>query len=108
MANLKLPMKVVVTNVESHRYDNKVAPGTKPSNWDNRVSGEDVVSVSCEAINPNSAQKENSNMKIKLSSKGDQCIPAPGWSLMLTEGSSENGYEWTLYGFDRNSSAIIS
>lgn len=107
MTNLPLPLKVIVTAVKEHRYHNKpelkVAPGSKPLNWDLRLAGEDVVSTT---FRVSEAENALVSREIKLKSMGDQAVPAPGWTLMLSEGNESEGYHWTLYGFDRDSTTL--
>jgi hypothetical protein len=104
----KLPRKVIVKAVISSRYGTcsdagvvtvpKVPLGEKPLNWDNRISGKDEVVVCLESTCNNCGTNTET---ITLNSLGDQSTPAPGWVLMLTEGSAETGYSWTRYGFKR-------
>ena len=104
----KLPRKVIVKTVSKSRYDAcsdasiisvpKVILGEKPIDWDNRIAGQDSVVVYTES---DCCNTEAGTETILLNSLGDQSTPAPGWVLMLTDGNSETGYSWTLYGFKR-------
>ena len=92
-----LPCRVTVSRVVTARYhspDEKAevaesqwfTPGLeRPLSWDNRKDGVDTVIV-------------DGNLELRLMSSGMQSVPQPGWSLLLTGGSSESGYTWTLYG----------
>ena len=60
----------------------------RPLSWDERVSGSDVV-------------KTQEGLTLKLQSSAQQTPPQPGWVLVLTGGSAEAGYDWTLYGLPR-------
>lgn len=101
MSEINLPTKVIVNSVQSNRYskdensENNML-GKKPLSWDKRIEGYDLVNAS---INDD---KDKTGINIKLLSDGGQCVPAPGWTLMLTSGNQDKGYEWTLYGFERN------
>jgi hypothetical protein len=110
----KLPRKVIVKTVNKSRYDActdagvitvaKVPVGEKPLDWDNRIEGKDTVVVYTESDCCNHSEPCHtgaSTETIVLNSLGDQSTPAPGWVLMLTDGSPEAGYSWTLYGFKR-------
>lgn len=75
-----LPRSVVVKRLLEQRYTS----GKRPSNWDERRGGFDVVeSVDGETVN--------------LLSDGSQSAPKEGWSIVLTAGDEQTGYSWTLY-----------
>jgi len=79
-----LHAKVCVGEVVSSRYG--AANGTtRPLLWDERREGTDVVRVEGGAT-------------ITLKSSAMQSTPKPGWILVLTGGSEQEGYTWTLYG----------
>ena len=86
---LQAPAKITVKTLDSSRY----APSSsvegqsaeRPSLWDSRKSGIDVVTTT-------------SDLKIKLQSDGQQSPPREGWVLMLTGGDAAAGFTWTLYG----------
>ncbi len=81
-----LPLKASVTEVVSSRY----ADGNRPADWDRRISGIDKIQT-----------KELGS--IALFSDGSQSVPAPGWTIVLTDGDEQSGYRWTLYGLPRAS-----
>ncbi len=83
------PARVEVTEVVSSRYDT-VEGGivARPSEWDRRLEGVDVVKVS-------------GGNTLRLRSSAMQSPPKPGWVLMLTGGNESEGYAWTLYGLSR-------
>ena len=80
-----LPARVVVAETVSGRYDS----GSRPENWDDRVSGTDVIRTS-------------DGVTVTLQSDGMQSTPDSGWVLMLTDGDNEKGFHWTLYGLSQN------
>ncbi len=84
---VKFPVRVQVGELLSGRYPNVMA-GERPSSWDERVSGVDLV-------------RELDGRVLKLLSDGQQPTPRKGWVLMLTSGSTDDGYRWTLYGMPR-------
>ena len=90
MLDKSLPRRITVSEVLTARYQ----PGTKPSSWDSRVDGVDVI-------------KTLDNEVIALDSLGAQSTPDKGWTLLLTQSSGETeqpkygklvGHKWTLYG----------
>jgi hypothetical protein len=102
LVTLKLPERIVVQEVVSSRY----SPGQRPTSWDKRHSGLEVI-------------KTESGQVLTLFSNGGQSSPHPGWELLLIEmvedapalasgkksssGSQQGGatlpaYSWTLYG----------
>ena len=91
----KLPARIQVHELVSSRYGLGYAPPEtldeglpRPLSWDERVSGSDVV-------------KTQEGLTLKLQSSAQQTPPQPGWVLVLTVGSAEAGYDWTLYGLPR-------
>ena len=101
MNEIDLPLKITVNSVQSSRYslDENIQSnmhGKKPLGWNERVDGNDIVNASI------SGDEDKTGMNIKLYSDGGQSVPAPGWILMLTSGNQDSGFEWTLYGFERN------
>ena len=110
-----LPVKVTVARIISHRYEENESgavtakPSTgaadpseyyssesylsdnkhlRPSSWDHRTAGADIIETTTGATIP-------------LVSDGMQSPPAVGWVIMLMSGDSESGYRWTLYGMPR-------
>jgi hypothetical protein len=81
MTTMSLPKKVEVLSVVRSRY----VGGGRPKSWDSRKEGIDVVAV-------------DGGEQIRLWSDGGQSTPRHGWVLMLTEGNSQDGFRWTLYG----------
>lgn len=81
---MNLPSRKKIVDVVKGRY----AQGQKPVSWDERLDGLDVCI-------------DSDGNEIKLYSSGDQCTPAPGWEILLTELDSENRYHWTLYGISK-------
>jgi hypothetical protein len=61
------------------------AASTRPSRWDERVEGVDIIET---------AEGE----LVTLYSDGMQSVPKPGWTILTTGGDKQNGYTWTLYG----------
>jgi len=91
----KLPARIQVHELVSSRYGLGYTPAQdlddglpRPLSWDERVSGSDVV-------------KTHDGHTLKLRSSAQQTPPQPGWVLVLTGGSAEAGYDWTLYGMAR-------
>lgn len=87
--------KVCVAEVISSRYgavsnasQGAEGDGDRPQSWDDRKTGIDVI-------------RSLDGETIKLSSSPMQSTPKPGWVLVLTGGTSEEGYTWTLYGISR-------
>lgn len=92
LSGRSLPYRITVSEVLSARYQ----PGTKPTSWDKRVDGIDVI-------------KTIDNEILALASQGGQSTPDKGWILLLTEVSGETelpkygklvGHTWTLYGLN--------
>lgn len=79
-----LPKRICVEKIVSSRYSNK----ERPLSWDERTPGVDIVETSDGEV-------------IKLKSDGGQSPPKQGWIVLLTAGTSESGYNWTLYGLAR-------
>lgn len=81
------PARLEVLQLISSRYDSGEGSGhaTRPSDWDERRGGVDIVKVSGGAT-------------VRLSSSPMQSPPKPGWVVMLTGGNENEGYTWTLYG----------
>ena len=76
----RLPSRIkVVGNVASRYPDHE-----RPSSWDERVAGSDVV-------------LDSESRRIHLLSDGGQSPPKPGWEILVTGGSVQSGYSWTLY-----------
>ncbi|MCB0310184.1 MAG: hypothetical protein KDD42_03045 [Bdellovibrionales bacterium] len=82
----KLPRKVQVKDLVTSRYLN----GARPSNWDERSAGEDIVITT-------------EGETLKLWSDGGQSPPQPGWILMLRDKRADSLFGWTLYGMPRES-----
>ena len=76
-----LPARIEVEQLVESRYKS----GKRPLSWDSRKEGSDVV----RAID---------GKTYKLLSDGGQSPPKKGWIIMVTGGSAEAGYQWTLYG----------
>lgn len=88
--------KVCVAEVVTSRYGalrfsggggEKV--GDRPLCWDDRREGIDVV-------------RSLGGETVKLKSSPMQSTPKPGWVIVLTGGTADEGYSWTLYGISRN------
>jgi hypothetical protein len=88
---LTLHAKVQVAEVITSRYDQgaqisqDTRTGYRPPAWDGRREGLDTVRTSSGEI-------------LRLFSTGAQSIPKPGWVIVITGGTFEEGYTWTLYG----------
>lgn len=76
----KLPVRLRVGELVSSRYSN----GNRPLNWDQRVSGEDLI-------------KTDDGRVVKLQSDGGQSPPKKDWEILITGGDAQTGYGWTLY-----------
>lgn len=92
----KLPARIQVQEIISSRYGNAYKAGQRfddrlprPLSWDERIEGIDVV-------------KSVDGASIKLASSAMQTPPQSGWVLLLTDGSAEAGFRWTLYGMPRS------
>jgi hypothetical protein len=89
--SLNLHAKAQVAEVLSSRYDSALQSpeekrvGYRPAAWDERREGLDVV-------------RTTSGEALRLFSNGAQSVPKPGWVIVVTGGSFESGYTWTLYG----------
>ena len=77
----KIPCRVTVGSIVRSRYEKQ----TRPADWAARVDGIDVITTT-------------DGEELRLYSNGQQNTPQPNWVLLLTGGSAEEGYEWTLYG----------
>ena len=85
-----LPCKVIVKEIVASRYGaGTKATAQRPSSWDARIAGQDIV-------------KTTDQQQIKLWSDGGQSPPKPGWILVITGGDPIGGYLWTLYGISSN------
>ncbi|HMO17188.1 MAG TPA: hypothetical protein PKA63_03490 [Oligoflexia bacterium] len=64
--------------------------GIKPSLWDKRVDGLDIVI-------------DEDGETLCLYSTGDQSTPQPGWEILITGQRPDNPeyLEWTLYGVQK-------
>lgn len=88
---LSLHAKVQVAEVITSRYDHssrsshEALTGFRPSGWQDRLEGLDTVRTSSGEI-------------LRLFSTGAQSVPKPGWVIVITGGTFEEGYSWTLYG----------
>lgn len=88
---LSLHAKVQVAEVLTSRYDHAARTshdtltGYRPSEWQDRREGVDTVRTISGEI-------------LRLLSTGAQSVPKPGWVIVITGGSFEDGYSWTLYG----------
>lgn len=88
-----LPRKVEVKTRKQSRYDEHyknglLEEGKRPMLWENRQEGIDVIETT-------------ESEELRLVSDGQQSPPAEGWTLMLTDGDSDKGYTWTLYGMPK-------
>jgi hypothetical protein len=81
----ELPCCVVVSELIAGRYKGMEGSLQRPLSWDERQSGNDIILT-------------EDGMQLKLLSTGQQSSPVPGWKLLITGGSSDSGYTWTLYG----------
>ena len=88
---MTVPVQIVVSELVSSRYGAALGSVVKgrPSSWDTRKSGIDVV-------------RTESGETVKLLSDGQQSPPEKGWKIVLTEGDSSSGFRWTLYGLPRD------
>lgn len=84
VASTPVYRRVRVARVISSRYGS----AERPESWDKRLAGIDVVAV-------------DGGETLRLHSTPMQSPPKPGWVLMLTGGTSEQGFSWTLYGMPR-------
>jgi hypothetical protein len=76
--------RITVEKIITSRYEvNK-----RPASWDQRVAGRDLILAT-------------NGEPIPLDSTGGQSPPQPGWVILLTDGSQDTGYHWTLYGLPR-------
>lgn len=88
---LSLHAKVQVAEVITSRYDNtsitshEGPTGYRPEGWQDRREGLDTVRTISGEI-------------LRLFSTGAQSVPKPGWVIVITGGTFEQGYSWTLYG----------
>jgi hypothetical protein len=94
---MQLPARLQVAEVLESRYSSEsersqifkdqwfVPELNRPMSWDDRRGGVDVVRVAGGEV-------------VRLLSSGMQSVPKPGWVIILTSGSEEGGYSWTLYG----------
>ena len=73
------PRIVTIKEVISSRY--KVS--SRPQNWDERISGTDVLKTVDDEV-------------LKLVSDGGQSTPKPGWKILL-KNQLDDSYEWTLF-----------
>jgi hypothetical protein len=81
---LHLNAKVCVAEVVSSRYGS-ARGGYRPLLWEERREGRDVVRL-------------EGGETVTLMSSAMQSTPKPGWILVLTGDSAQDGYTWTLYG----------
>ncbi len=90
---MNLPQRIKVQAVIKSRYNSEMFTDfsglSRPANWDDRKSGLEQVLTS-------------NGEQIALRSGGAQSTPKEGWVLLLTAGSDEEGYEWTLYGITKS------
>jgi hypothetical protein len=89
---LRVSAKVCVADVVLSRYDTTTIPssgrakgGARPASWDQRREGVDVI-------------RAVGGETITLKSSAMQSTPKPGWVIVLTGGTEDEGYSWTLYG----------
>lgn len=82
------PVKVQVGELIVGRYADLPEGNTRPLIWENRIAGVDLVRLT-------------DGRELKLVSDGQQSPPKKGWVLMLTDGSKDEGYHWTLYGMPK-------
>lgn len=93
----ELPCRVVVSELISGRYQGMDGSLQRPLSWDERQAGVDTILT-------------EDGKKLKLQSTGQQSSPVPGWKLLITGGSADSGYTWTLYGMpaaDKAGSAAV-
>jgi hypothetical protein len=90
--SLRISAKVTVAEVVLSRYASTIQAssrgvqgGSRPSSWDQRQEGLDVI-------------RAVGGETIKLKSSAMQSTPKPGWIIVLTGGTEHDGYSWTLYG----------
>ena len=91
----KISARIQVQELINSRYGSGLAASQsldedlpRPLSWDVRVEGVDVV-------------QSVDGKTVKLISSAMQTPPQPGWVILLTGGSAESGYRWTLYGMPR-------
>lgn len=85
-----LRKRVTVKKVLSSRYSNS----SRPQSWDDRKEGIDCI-------------RTTSGEEIKLYSNGQQSTPKEGWVILLTDGSEDKGFSWTLYGIPPGSQTDV-
>jgi hypothetical protein len=87
----RVPARFQVCELISSRYGAPVSGRgfscnpQRPLSWDERKEGVDVV-------------RTLSGEEVKLYSSPMQSPPQPGWVVLITGGSGDTGYTWTLYG----------
>ena len=88
---MTVPAQITVAELVSSRYGAAMGSVVKgrPSSWDGRKSGIDVV-------------RSESGETVKLLSDGQQSPPEKGWKIVLIDGDSAGGFRWTLYGLPRD------
>lgn len=84
MSSSALPRVVKIHSIVSSRYPENL----RPSDWERRVQGLDVVIV-------------EGGERLNLQSSGEQSPPQVGWEILLTEAAGNNSFKWTLYGLGR-------
>ena len=80
----QLPFQVKVDRLVQSRYSNN----ERPDQWENRAEGVDTVIAS-------------DGQRVRLLSDGGQSPPQTGWTIILTEGTPNLGYRWTLYSYPK-------
>jgi hypothetical protein len=81
-----LPRRVTVAELLSSRYDSHINnTESRPDVWGERVSGVDKI-------------RTEDGHELLLQSDGQQSPPRAGWVILLTSGSDQDGFSWTLYG----------
>ncbi len=93
---MKTPCRVTVKSVVSSRYGDNLKQGeSRPLSWDQRKEGRDIII-------------SESGENIPLFCDGGQSVPQPGWVLLLTDGDTNLGYRWTLFGMPKGTEILTS
>lgn len=82
----RLPARIQVAELVSSRYvETAGSLPERPMSWDERKEGTDLI-------------RTTSGETVRLYSSAMQSPPKPGWVVLITGGSGDTGYTWTLYG----------
>ena len=85
----KFPFRTTVSSVLQSRYGSDLPQGSsRPSSWDDRKDGVDVVVT-------------DSGETLRLYSDGQQSVPQKGWVILVTSGNNTSGFHWTLFGMPK-------